>query len=41
MIESAVMKKVKQVPGSRRESVGGSEKLSEWRVLGEVEPDFA
>jgi hypothetical protein len=24
----------KQVPGSSRESVGGSEKLGEWRVLG-------
>jgi len=34
MLESAVMKKLKQVSGSGRESVGGSEKLGEWRVLG-------
>jgi len=26
-------KKVKQVPGSSRESVDGSENLDEWRVL--------
>jgi len=25
---------VEQVPGSNRESVGGSEMLGEWRVLG-------
>ena len=33
MLVSAVMKKVEQVPGSSRESVGGSEMLGEWRVL--------
>jgi len=33
MLESAVMKKVKQFPDSSRESVGGSEKYVEWRAL--------
>jgi hypothetical protein len=35
------MKKVKQVRVSSRESVGGSEKVGERRVLGKVEPGFA
>ena len=35
ILEFALMKKkVKQVPGSSRETVGGSENLGEWTVLG-------